>query len=857
MFRVFWDEGKLRTAAEEETETLGERDVLPKGGRVGKYEIEEAVASGGSSTVYRTFDFGANRQVALKVLHRPAHGEDAMRFRREVEVQGNLKHPNLMPIFDHGTADGKPYYTMELLHKPMTLETIVGLYRAGRLLYHASLRPLNSIRALLHQIILPVSRAIGFANRHGVIHRDLKPSNVIVDARTLRVYVIDFGICHLERTAGSRLVLRAGETPEAEDQRRLAMGTLRCMPPEQARGEVSPQGDVWALGALVRYIVTGDLPVAPALDFDRVSLEKRVRNLERIVASCRKAGDETEAAFYDARLEELRGGEHRSVKELLRDAQQANYVPLPDGVDPVLAAIIEKAMAVETKARYSTADEFAADVQAFLDGRPVRAYAARLGPARGTFYRARLYGRRNRTALFAAAAAAAIVAVGGALYLMRVSAQEDARVRTLLATARSSEDPAVQEARLTELLALRPTNEEAKALLATVRRFAPLKAEIEKARERRALLTKLRGKGGLTDEAIRDAEAIAAVLELHTIPNLEALPADFPGRTLVAEARELMGQLRGTRIVALRNLPVGVEVLLAAGAPETGEIDWEGAKLLGTAPLPVPDHAVPRGVYVLIVRHPGRAGTVYVPFVVSLRVPDRVQIDCPLDPAELPAGMVYVSGTEGMEFGDPRFAEMATRVDVAPFFLDECEVTNDQYQTYVNELDPALRRRAVPRRILTGGGTAPLWTEASDGTWHFPEGAARFPVTNVSLLDAEGYARWAGKRLPTAAEWEFAARGPDHRDYPFGMELDPDACNAHTGTIAEVGSFPRDRSLFGALDLGGNVAEWTAGGPGETGTVKGGSFDLPRYRALAASFQRIPADQPTRDVGFRCAKNVG
>jgi serine/threonine-protein kinase len=856
-FRVFWDAGELRTEADagEETETLGERDVVPRGAKVGKYEIAEALASGGSSTVYRTFDPGANREVALKVLHRPAQGDDALRFRREVEVQGNLKHPNLMPIFDHGTIDGKPYYTMELLQRPMTLETIVALQRSGRL--PSSVRALSSLRALVQQVVIPVARAIGFANRNGVIHRDLKPSNVIVDARTMRVYVIDFGVCHVFRTPGSRLFLRAGEAPEMEQMQ--AMGTARCMPPEQAKGEVSPQGDVWALGALLRYILSGDFPIAPALDFDRVSLDKRLKNIARIATSCREAGDETEAAFYESRLEELRAGESRTIKDLLRDAQQADYVALPDGIDGALAAIIERAMAKEPRERYETADEFGNDVQNWLEGRPARAYAARLGSARGTLYRARLFGRRNRTAVLAAAAAAALVAVGGAAYLLREAGKEAERVDGLLASAKATDDPELQEARLTRLLALRPGHAEAEGLLATVRAFAPLRAEVEQARKLGAGYQQLRERRRITDEAARNAEEMAAVLELHTIPALEALPAGFHGRRLLGEAQEMARRLRGIRMVTLRNLPAGAEVLLATGARATREIDWAGARLLGTAPLGANDLILAPGWYVLLVRRTESGRTLHVPFGVSHATADHTELDCPLDPVTLPEGMVYVAGATGMEVGDPRFAETPERVDLLPFFLDEHEVTNEEYARYLLDLDPQTRRRAVPRRLLPGGGeqTAPLWTERPDGTWAFPEGAGRLPVTGVSLLDAAAYASWAGKRLPAPAEWERAARGLDGRDYPFGMVLDPLACNAHTGVMAAVGSFPRDRSPFGAMDLGGNVAEWTAESTGEQATTKGGAFDLPRYRALAASHGREIARLPLAHVGFRCAKSAG
>ena len=86
--------------------------------------------------------------------------------------------------------------------------------------------------------------------------------------------------------------------------------------------------------------------------------------------------------------------------------------------------------------------------------------------------------------------------------------------------------------------------------------------------------------------------------------------------------------------------------------------------------------------------------------------------------------------------------------------------------------------------------------------------------------------------------------------------LEPDACNAFTHEIADVGRFPRDLSPFGAYDMAGNVAEWVEGGGIEQGLIKGGSFELPRYRAIIAAFGTRPLGRPYEDVGFRCAKDV-
>lgn len=858
-FSVRWEDGDLVTEADEIlAEDHDERHVFAKGARIDKYEIEEALASGGSSTVYRAFDSGANRTVALKVLHR-TDSEYGMRFRREVEVQGNLKHPNLMPIFDHGVVDGKPYYTMELLHKPMTLDTVIGLFRNRRLSYHPTLRRLNSLAAFVRLVVLPAARAISFANRNGVVHRDLKPGNVIIDGKTLHVYVIDFGICHLFRTTGSRIVLRAADEHGDEEEKLMTMGTLRCMPPEQARGGVSEQGDVWSLGALLYHLLAGDAPIPPAIDLGRVSLDKRMANLAKLVSSSRAAGDEEEATFYEAKLEELRSGAHRTMKDLLRDALQGNYTPLPEGVDPQLKAIVERAMQVDPKRRYVSVDALCADLQSWLDGRPVRAYSSALRPLRGSLYRMQLFSRRHSNALLATVVVLLVLGAGAALWQFRARSAEERDIKQWLYDASHTLDPAVQENRLNRILVRRPGQTEAEHLLATVRRYKPLRAQVLAARKMRQEISRVRGKkGGLAEIRRRadDLDDMAAVLEV-VADELAALPEDFPGRAMEDEARGLVHYLRARRTVQLSSVPLGTRVSLVSSASRHSlELRWDEAEDWGTAPLPIPERFVDPGSHVIIFRAPsGRA--VYLPFVTDHVTPPRLQVQCPMDPADLPEGMVFVAGATGMEFGDLRFSEETVVADVKPFLLDEHEVTNAEYAAYLASLDAALRTRAVPRELLPGPGsrTRPLWTDV-EGDWVMPDGVDDLPVTGISYIDARNYAWWAGKRLPTAHEWELAARGYDRRDYSFGMELDRNACNAQTGTIARVGSFPRDRSPFGVLDLAGNVAEWIESGDGEMAVAKGGSFELPRYHALATAHDRRRADLPQRDVGFRCAKDL-
>jgi len=135
-------------------------------------------------------------------------------------------------------------------------------------------------------------------------------------------------------------------------------------------------------------------------------------------------------------------------------------------------------------------------------------------------------------------------------------------------------------------------------------------------------------------------------------------------------------------------------------------------------------------------------------------------------------------------------------VDLKGFLIDKYPVTNAQYKTFID----ATKHR--PPRGWQGH--------------NFPKGEDDHPVTNMFWQDADAYAKWAGKRLPTAEEWEKAARGMDGRAYPWGNEwsdeatrTDDDASPQTRALTTPVGCFPKGASPYGVMDLCGNVAEWT------------------------------------------------
>jgi serine/threonine protein kinase/formylglycine-generating enzyme required for sulfatase activity len=238
-------------------------------------------------------------------------------------------------------------------------------------------------------------------------------------------------------------------------------------------------------------------------------------------------------------------------------------------------------------------------------------------------------------------------------------------------------------------------------------------------------------------------------------------------------------------------------------------------------------------------------------------------------PIVVPPGMAYVLGGElsvGRDDGEDS-EKPAHPVTVAPFFIDLTEVTNEQYQKFVDE---------------KGHKPPPVW----QGN-RFPVDANKVPVTDVTWEDAKAYAEWVGdgRRLPTEEEWEFAARGTDGRVYPWGREWAAGLSNSKSDDsekqrLIEVGQFQKGASPFGLLDMSGNAWEWTAteykeypggtkynppAGYNNLKVIRGGSFaSLPgdatatvRY-AWPATREDWPAGQKIdyTATGFRLAKDA-
>ena len=270
-------------------------------------------------------------------------------------------------------------------------------------------------------------------------------------------------------------------------------------------------------------------------------------------------------------------------------------------------------------------------------------------------------------------------------------------------------------------------------------------------------------------------------------------------------------------------------------------------------------------------------------------------------------------------------------VEISSFYMDEHEVTNAQFEAFVKatgyvtvaekELDPNEFPGVDPAMLVPGSAvfTAPeniqgmdnylqWWRYIPGANWRHPEGPGssikgkeNHPVTQVAYQDAEAYAKWVGKRLPTEAEWEYAAKAGKHTDetYYWGKEKKEEGkwlANIYQGdfpknntkedgfeTTAPVKSFPAN--AYGLYDMEGNVWEWCSDfyrpdyyanspkknpkgptdshDPQEPGMVKrvqrGGSFlcnDQYCERYKAGSRGKGEVNSPTNNVGFRCVKDM-
>jgi serine/threonine protein kinase/tetratricopeptide (TPR) repeat protein len=296
--------------------------------RLGEFRLVRRLGSGGMGVVYEAEQESLGRRVALKVV-RPEllYFEGAReRFRREIEAVARLSHPAVVPVLASGDQDGVPWYAMELLQGRTVSEVCAALARrdpatlTGEDL-RAAIGAVGSDTDPLHgawwQVCARVTHAVALGVRHahlrGIVHRDIKPSNVMLTADG-RTVLLDFGVALL---GGGQAFTRSGAAP----------GSPAFMSPEQLRGDaVDERTDVYSLGATLWQMLTLVPPFRGDTD-----------------------------------LQQICDGEVPQVTKHNREVPRE------------LVIVLQKAMDRDRERRYVDVEQFAQDLVAVLQRRPIRA----------------------------------------------------------------------------------------------------------------------------------------------------------------------------------------------------------------------------------------------------------------------------------------------------------------------------------------------------------------------------------------------------------------------------------------------------------------------------------------------------
>jgi serine/threonine protein kinase/tetratricopeptide (TPR) repeat protein len=284
-------------------------NLLSSGTHLGRYEIVSFIGSGGMGQVYLARDTQLNRKVAVKILA-PALALDERglrRFEKEARAASALNHPNILTIYEFGSANGLQYIASEYVEGPTLRHKLGG-------------GPLPLSAAI--DIAIQIARALDAAHVTGIVHRDIKPENIVIRADNF-VKVVDFGIAKLSESQSQQGIYPPSLALSVSiSHAGMVVGSARYMSPEQARGQaVDSRSDIFSLGVVLYEMVSGKCP----FDGETVS---------DVIA-------------------EILKGTPRCLTQILPDAP------------PELKSIVDKAMARDREARYQSAQEMLTDLDEF------------------------------------------------------------------------------------------------------------------------------------------------------------------------------------------------------------------------------------------------------------------------------------------------------------------------------------------------------------------------------------------------------------------------------------------------------------------------------------------------------------
>ena len=813
---------------------------------IGFLQNMSTIGMGGIGTVFSAQDPVLHREIAIKIL-RPSYRNKLKHvgsFIREARITAQIDHPNVIPVHRLGVFDDAGiYFTMKRV-RGVTLAQILRKLKEG----DQNTRTTYTRQRLL-EIFVSICNGVAFAHSKGIIHRDLKPANIMVGDYG-EVFIADWGLA-LYREGESNQdnpgkielgVLPEEEVPAGETEKHKISGTPAFMAPEQVTSkedELDSQIDVYALGTILYSILTWEQS-----PYDGVSTVTQL--MHRVM-----------------------------TRKFLRPRRRAPKRKIPYELE----AITLKAMHANKKQRYESVKALLADVRNYLAKYPVSAYSPL------PLYR--FYKFVRRRPLVPVTLLAALLTLGiwngtNALHNYMQLQSEMRMVESLLGECEKFSNIAIaSRLKLDELYAQTGKTETFGGAISVKSRYLRAHNEFivscNNTWEHLNMLRTLRQNGRklaplfskLLASQLRFGLATGKQDQLTLVSDrIRQLPPDLAKEVYLCEP-ELERQMlllrknQGELKIDLR----GAQAKLSGIRLENNFNDQLAAAEENTIAKLQPAPTVNKlqaGIY-LVTLH--LADNREFRFPVSVER-DKLETVTLAPPDNVPSGMIYIP--EGnFIFGDRTFDDQFARTRLPAFFISKYEVTIGEYLKFWKGIaDTELReqyRAYVDNPVGKGRKLVALWDE--HGNIEKPY-TAKMPVIGLTPEAIEAYCKYMSNksgmryRLPTSLEWEKAARGVDGREYVWGNEFRSNYAHVNRRGVqeqgnmpVEVGSFPRDVSVYGVYDLTGNARELVTNPGGWIYyTGKGASFKFSQRFARAAAHAYTTQ---LSDVGFRCVVEIG